>query len=410
MHSAHESKPMGSLNQTQNRDKPLTVLHIAPTPFFSDRGCHMRIRGIIHVLNKRCVSSVLCTYNLGRDVEGVEAIRTASIPGYTKLEAGPSAFKYLADILLFFKVCRLISSREPDIIHAHLHEGALIGWAARLVFFWRKLPMVFDVQGSLVGELEAHGYFQKYRFLKRIFWSVEYLITRMADRFVCSSQNTVDILCSQFNINAEHVVLVNDGADEFYSSEHESVKTELALPENRTIVIYTGALLEAKGLTYLCDTIREAKKRNTNCHFLVVGYPEQAVRDFCKKNQLQEFCTLAGRVPYERLGNYLMLADIALEPKLSDSGEASGKLLNYMGAGLPIVCFDTTSNRQILGGLGYYVPPKSGVLIDQIEAVIAEPMKASETGAAGRKRVSGEFSWDAAGVKILDVYNSCLAE
>ena len=119
---------------TEPMTKSLTVLHIAPTPFFSDRGCHMRIQGIVRALNKRGITSVVCTYNLGRDVEGVETVRTASIPGYTKLEAGPSAFKYLADILLFFKVCGLISSRKPDIIHAHLHEGALIGWAARLVF------------------------------------------------------------------------------------------------------------------------------------------------------------------------------------------------------------------------------------------------------------------------------------
>ena len=71
--------------------------------------------------------------------------------------------------------------------------------------------MVFDVQGSLVGELEAHGYFKKYTFLKRLFWSVEYLITRMSEKFVCSSQNTVDILIKQFNVAAENVVLVNDG-------------------------------------------------------------------------------------------------------------------------------------------------------------------------------------------------------
>lgn len=399
---------MDTLKPSQKSAELLTVLHIAPTPFFSDRGCHMRIRGIIHALNKRSISSVLCTYNLGRDVEGVEAVRTASIPGYTKLEAGPSAFKYLADILLFFKVCGLISSRKPDIIHAHLHEGALIGWTARLIFFWRKIPMVFDVQGSLVGELEAHGYFEKYRFLKRIFWTLEYLITRMADRFVCSSKNTVDILLHEFKIDAKNAVLVNDGADEFQLSKDESPGKDLALPENRAIVIYSGALLEAKGLNYLCDAMLQAKQRNTACHFLLVGYPVEAVRDFCENNQLQDMCTLVGRVPYEQLGDYLALADIALEPKLSDSGEASGKLLNYMGAALPVVCFDTSSNRQILGESGYFA--QTGELVDQIEAVIADPVKANESGSAGRARVGEEFSWDAVGEKIQNVYNSCLIE
>jgi len=390
----------------QNKSESLTVLHIAPTPFFSDRGCHMRIRGIVQALNKRAISSVVCTYNLGHDVDGVETVRTASIPGYTKLEAGPSAFKYLADILLFFKVCGLISSRKPDIVHAHLHEGALIGWVARLVFFWRKIPMVFDVQGSLVGELEAHGYFEKFKFLKKIFWALEYLITRMADRFVCSSQNTVDILREEFKVDERHVVLANDGADTFKLSENNTLSQSLALPAAKTIIIFTGALLEAKGLSYLCEVMLQAKQRKLNSHFLLIGYPEEGVREFCEKYQLHDICTIAGRVGYEQLGDYLALADIALEPKLSDSGEASGKLLNYMGAGLPVVCFDTNSNRQILGEGGYYAKAES--LIDEIEVVLAEPEIASKKGEVGKERVRQEFSWAATGEKIQNVYNSCL--
>ncbi len=369
----------------------------------------MRIRGIIRALNGQAISSVLCTYNLGCDVEGVEAIRTASIPGYTKLEAGPSAFKYLADILLFFKVCSLIKRRQPDIIHAHLHEGVLIGWMARLIFFWRKIPLVFDMQGSLVGELEAHGYFQKYRFIKRLFWSIEYLITRLPNRILCSSQNSVDILINQFNVTSGNVTLVNDGADDFQVSDDETRGVGIAIPDDKTIVIYTGALLEVKGLGYLCSTILEANKRGLNCHFLVIGYPEQVLREYCEKNSLLTMCTMTGRVPYESLGQYLALADVALEPKLTDSGEASGKLLNYMGAGLPVVCFDTASNRQILGKSGYYAAAESGTLVDQIEIMITEPDKASKAGAAGKTRVKNEFSWEAGSRKILKVYHSCLA-
>jgi len=397
---------MGLLPHLPDNAEPITVLHIAPTPFFSDRGCHMRIRGIILALNKRDIKSVLCTYNLGRDIDGIEAVRTASIPGYTKLEAGPSAFKYLADILLFFKICKLIAERKPDIIHAHLHEGALIGWAVRQIFFWRKLPMVFDVQGSLVGELEAHGYFRKFKLLKRIFWGIEYLITRMADRFVCSSQNMVDILRQQFHVENEKAVLVNDGADEFEIYRNESLAAELVLPDDRPVVIFTGALLEAKGLSYLFEAMLMVKEREVACHFLIVGYPEKVMRDFCEKNNLQDMCSIAGRVPYERLGEYFALADIAVEPKLSDSGEASGKLLNYMGAALPVVCFDTKCNRQVLGEYGYYTTDSS--LADQIVRVINEPEKAKTAAAAGKSRVNDRFSWRAAGEKIHSVYNSCL--
>jgi len=390
-------------------DRNLVALHIAPTPFFSDRGCHMRIRGIISGLQKLSLSCVLCTYHLGRDIEGIETVRTAVIPGYTKLETGPSGYKYLADVLLFFKTCSLICERKPDLIHGHLHEGALLGWAARLCFFWRRIPLVFDVQGSLVGELEEHGYFRKSRLLKSLFWSIEYLITRMPDYFVCSSQNSVNILKDVFHVDPRRIELVNDGTDVYPVHEGGVSRSGLGIPEDKALVIYTGALLEYKGLNDLFELILETRRRQLDCHFLVVGYPEQVMLDFRREHQLEAICTVVGRVPYERLGDYLQLADMAVDPKFSDSGEASGKLLNYMGAGLPALCFDTPSNRHILGDAGYYAQPRSVAgLVDHIASIVSQPQAGRARGESGRHRVEAQFSWDAGAKRLQAVYHACL--
>ncbi len=149
---------------------------------------------------------------------------------------------------------------------------------------------------------------------------------------------------------------------------------------------------------------------NLACHFLLVGYPVEAVHDFCKKNKLQNYCTLSGRVPYEDLAHYLAMADIAIEPKLSDSGEASGKLLNYMGAALPVVCFDTESNRQILGDSGFYVTAdgQSSRLAEKISTILTDTSEVEKMGKSGRDRVREKFSWQVAGEKVLQVYHSCL--
>lgn len=403
---------MTNSNASSTDDRPLTVLHIAPTPFFSDRGCHMRIKGIIGALEKKSVSNILCTYHHGRDIEGIETVRTPAIPGYRKAEAGPSPFKYIADILLLFKVLSVMLTRRPDAIHGHLHEGALIGWVAKMLFFWRKVPLVFDVQGSLVGELDAHGYFRKFRMLRHVFWGIEYLITRMPDSFVCSSQSSLDILKDSFHVKPERLSLVNDGADIPVVDRDEigRVNSTTGLPQSTPIVIYTGALLESKGLSNLFDLILEAKKRDIDCHFLIVGYPTGEMKEFCEKNGLTDFCSLAGRVPYEKLGNYLAVASMAVEPKSTDSGEASGKLLNYMGVGLPVICFDTLNNRQMLGNSGYYASSGSAEqLADCIEALVKCPQEGRERGALGRHRVMEKFSWDAGADKVYTVYKTCIA-
>jgi len=399
------------INEKIHDKKILKILHIAPTPFFSDRGCHMRVKGIIEALNKLSTRNILCTYHNGRDIDGIETARIVNIPGYNKVEAGPSAFKYIADVFLFFKVLESIKRFEPDIIHGHLHEGALIGWAAKSCFFWRKIPLVFDMQGSLVGELEAHGYFDKSKLLKKLFLFIEYLITRFPDAFVCSSDESVKILKNIFNVSADNIRLASDGVDIHYVNNKSLTKlqNELDIPNDKPVVIYTGALLEAKGLSSLCKLIKYSKKRELGCHFLIVGYPENKILEFVKANNYEDFCTITGRVPFEKLGNYLGLATAALEPKVEGSGEASGKLLNYMGANLPIVCFNTKNNRQLLGESGYYAEDQTteGLAV-QLELLLKNLNKARQKGELAKKRVNEKFSWKTTADCIYDIYQHCL--
>jgi len=401
------------LIQHTSKRSPLTVLHIAPTPFFADRGCHMRIRGLIHALNKLQVRSVVCTYHHGRDIENIETVRTATIKQYTKLEAGPSPYKYLADILLLFKVCGVMWKRKPDIIHGHLHEGSLIGWMAKWIFFWRRIPLIFDVQGSLVGELDAHGYFKKRPYLRNFFWTAEWIITRMPNHFVCSSNQSLQILQNEFNIAAGHLSLVADGADAELPDQAliEERRASLNLPKNKPIVIYTGALLEAKGLNALCELIEAAARDNVNCYFLIVGYPVDEIMKFLEEKQLQASCHLAGRVPYEELSTYLHLADIAIEPKAADSGEASGKLLNYMAAALPVVCYDTPNNREMLSEGGFYAgkhadknDSEATTLLDCVKHAINFPEEARERGEKSQFRLKNTFSWAVSAENVYNIY------
>ncbi len=69
-----------------------TVLHIAPTPFFADRGCHIRIRNEVEALRPYPYQLIICTYHHGGDIEGLDIRRIPAIPGYTKLDAAIRPF------------------------------------------------------------------------------------------------------------------------------------------------------------------------------------------------------------------------------------------------------------------------------------------------------------------------------
>ncbi len=396
--------------KTSSNTTPVKVLHIAPTPFFSDRGCHMRIRGLINALAPANIRNILCTYPLGRDISNIETVRTIKVPGYTNTQAGPSPFKYIANIFLFFTSLKTAAKEKPDLIYAHLHEGILIAWAVSLCLFWRKTPLIFDMQGSLSGELEAHGYFDRSNFLKRLFISVEKMIVRMPDHIVCSSNSSADILQQKFGINKDKITVANDGADDFTidMGAVAVLVAELMLPQEKLIVIYTGALLAAKGLNELCQIMRDSKKMSLDCHFLIVGYPVEKITQFVSQNNLNERCTITGQVAYEQLGNYLSVADIAIEPKRVDAGEASGKLLNYMGAGLPVVCFDTDNNRQILGSNGIFASEQAGSFANSLRTLIDDPEQALATGRMNQQRANNHYSWQASAESILLLFDELL--
>ncbi|MCI5139282.1 MAG: glycosyltransferase [Candidatus Electrothrix sp. AR1] len=118
---------------------------------------------------------------------------------------------------------------------------------------------------------------------------------------------------------------------------------------------------------------------------------------------------LPGQVSYCDLSDWLALGDLALEPKEADSGEASGKLLHYMAAGLPVVCFATENNQKMLGESGYYAPSNDGQgLAAGIESALAEREQAGSRGEKGREQVRAQYSIAAVGQLLHKVYGRFL--
>lgn len=384
--------------------RPLRVLHIAPTPFFADRGCHIRIRNEIESLPRQQVEVTLCTYHHGRDVEGIHICRTGKIPGYTSLGVGFSPFKFPADLLLFFLVLRQTLRIRPDILHGHLHEGTLIGWCVRTLLFWRKIPLVMDVQGSLTGELASYGTFRRAPVLLKLFRLVEKVVYRLPDRFLCSSVRSRDVLVQEFGVDPALTFLMEDVVADF-CSQQEVRRQDLHIPPDKKVIVYSGSLLAGKGIDTLMYLLEHLHGQRDDLFFLLIGYPVEELQAFIDRQALGSSCLLTGRLAYEQLLAHLALADLAVEPKLPASGEASGKVLHYMAAGLPVVCFATENNRRLLGDSGYFAEPGSDrSLAELVLQALADPETAQRKGNTAREMVRQRFSMAACRDLLLAHY------
>ena len=80
--------------------RQLEVLILAPTSFFADYGCHVRILNEVLALQRLGHRATVCTYHNGEDIEGLRIVRTPSIPWRHRYEVGSSLHKLAFDVLL----------------------------------------------------------------------------------------------------------------------------------------------------------------------------------------------------------------------------------------------------------------------------------------------------------------------
>jgi glycosyltransferase involved in cell wall biosynthesis len=382
-----------------------TVLHIAPTPFFADRGCHIRIQGIVDCLAELGYENLVCTYHHGRDVPSVKTSRTAVIKNYTKTEAGPSKFKLWADWKLLWLVVAEIRRTKPKVIHAHLHEGLMIGLVAKALFFWKKIPLVADMQGSLLGELEAHGSFKKNAWLRWPVKAVESCLMFFAKTIVCSSAHSLEKIKTEFTLSDAKISLVQDGARvtaRLSSDASRQLKSDIGLPEDKKIVVYSGALLESKGLAELRQ-LMALSGHNKMLHFLIIGYPLTELETFLSRQGLTGSSTLTGQVAFEKLPSYLQLADIAIDPKFSDAGEGSGKMLNYLACGLPVLAFDSQNNRDFLPAQTT-LASSVDEMASQLADLLGDDTQLMNMGDKNFAHFEANYSWHKTKSQLAEVY------
>jgi glycosyltransferase involved in cell wall biosynthesis len=387
------------------------ILVIAPTPFFSDRGCHVHIAEQIWALQQKGLAIKVATYGLGRNIAGVATARTPRFPWYKKTGPGPSWHKFYLDIFLLLKAWGIARRWRPDVIHAHLHEGALIGWLIRR---WYKLPLIFDCQGSLTGELLAHNFpLAKPRLARAAWHALEKWIDRQADHILAQSSNMFRELTQEFGVAEQKISMVYDGVNVTVfapgKQDHALLK-QLKISENDLVITFLGVLTPYQGVDDLLAAFPKILERVPQAVLLVMGYPNvKKYKALAEKLSISHAVRFTGRVPYEQAAQYLALGDIAVSPKRSQT-EANGKIYNYMAAGLPTVAFDTVVNRDILGDLGMYV----GIIGDRdglaqaIVSLLKNKTKREQLAQSVRRQAVAKYSWAHVADRIVEAYAKAL--
>jgi glycosyltransferase involved in cell wall biosynthesis len=385
----------------------LKILMLAPTPYFADRGCHVRIYEEARTLRRQGHEVRIVTYHLGRDMPDIPTVRIPHIPWYSRLEAGPSWHKLYLDLLLFFKAAFLIPVFRPNVIHAHLHEGAFIG------FFLKKLsglPLVLDYQGSLTGECIDHGFFGATSRMAGVFRGIERMINGFADRIITSSSTGAEELVKNWGVPSRIVSPLIDAVDTdvFNPGSQRTGREALGILPETFVVAYLGILSRYQGTDLLLDCIEQLKHDGIKAFFLIMGFPDERYRVEAEARGLSDMIHFTGKVDYALAPQMLAAADIAVTPKLSPT-EANGKIFNYMACGLPVVAFDTPVNREVLADTGIYANyGDARDLAAKIAVLVADSESRTSISKQVRDKAVREHSWNSRGKLLSDIYHALL--
>jgi len=328
---------------------------------------------------------------------------------------GSSRHKIYLDVLLAIMAVWHVLWHKPDIIHAHLHEGGLIGG---LLSKLTGAPLVFDFQGSLTSEMIDHGFLSdKSPFYQFLYW-LETRIDHAADVILTSSTHAANILVDRFGVPASKVIATPDCVDadtfctDIYSAaDTQDLKQWLGVPPDKKVIAYLGVLTTYQGIDKLLEALVLLRETRDDFHLLLMGYPGIVrYKDMAEKLGLAHHVTFTGKIPYEEACYHLTMGDIAVAPKLSAT-EGSGKILNYMAMSLPTVSFNMPVSREFLGDGGIYAQEVSSQALAAAlnRALDLCPAERVTLGNYLRQRAIKQFSWDRTGEEIEAIYRALLS-
>ena len=392
----------------------MRILMVTPTSFFSDYGGHIRILEETRALMALGHEVAIVTYNKGSDLPGLDIRRTPPLPWRNDYEVGSSRHKYAFDVYLMWQTMREALRFRPDIIHGHMHEGALVGGiVAKLL----RKPLVFDFQGSLTGEMVDHHFLKGHGRRYTVFHRLEQFIDNyLSSAILTSSIQAATLLKDDFHVPAANIHPLPDCAvpnrfdpTAVSPQEKQNLREALGIPNGRLIVAYLGLLTDYQGIPHLIETAVRLKAAGENVHFLIMGYPSvEHYQDLANHFKVDDIVTFTGKVEYRDAPRYLSLGDIAVAPKMSNT-EGSGKLLNYMALEQPIVLYDSPVHREYLADLGVYAPMGDvKAFANALQALIHDPERRTALGPALRHRAITEYSWTVAAKRIVALYEELL--
>jgi len=230
-------------------------------------------------------------------------------------------------------------------------------------------------------------------------------------KFIAISQMVKEDILKHYHCPPENISVVYNGVDlERFNSENkvsyrETIRKELGVPENSTLILFVGSGFERKGLKYLLQATQFL--RQEDWRLLIMGKG--------KWNKYLQFApeNLRGQIIYKEpvpeIEKYYSAADIFALPSIYEPfGNAN---LEALATGLPVIttrhCGAANIIQHKLSGMIVENPESPKEIADNINSLFDPALR--QTLSQNARSLAEKFSLETNTLAMLKIYQDIIS-
>jgi glycosyltransferase involved in cell wall biosynthesis len=383
---------MGLRRSKQHRSSRHLLAIVENVPFGSDHRLRKQVESLLaHGYRVTVVTRRDATNRPHRSTAGLRLLEYAGPPeargrlGYLREYGGSflSAARLAVSVCLRDRVDVVQFCQPPDLYFP-------LAWSLRAL----RCKALID-QRDLMPELYAARFGSHPASLDRLFDVLARWNHRSAHEVLCVN-GYLERHAVATGAAPDRVTIVRNGP---VMSRIEDAIPDPSLKRGASFLCcWVGMMGRQDRLDLLIETLDLLIRRHgrTDLHLAILGDGEsrEDARAIVARLGLEPWVTFTGWVSEDVVFRYLATADLGVDASLQ--AEVSPvKIMEYMGAGLPVAAFDLPETRETVGPEAALAPPGDvPALAELVAALMDDPEGRRAIVERGRARVAADLAWE----------------
>lgn len=290
-----------------------------------------------------------------------------------------------------------------------------MGFGGALAARWLGVPLVLEVNGELLTELELRG--MPLRGAQR--WVSLVLTTRMvraASHVVAAGEALRRSFIDSWGVNPGKVSVIENGSALVHLLQRDALSSfRQESADAVTTIVFVGSFDPWQGTTVLIRAVARAISDGISLRLLFIGSGQgtASARQLVYDLHLNDYITFAGQLAPQQYAPYLAAADIGISTYCGRTEYSGLKLFDYKAAGLGIIASGEYGRPRIIehGQTGWIVPPCDvEALREAIVYLVRNAGLRKRMGRAARIEAEKLHGWDRTASRLSELFDQVQCE